>query len=73
MEKLINILERIKPGVNYSNTTNLASSGILDSLSIIELIEEIENEYSIEVSMDEFILENFESATKIYDMIQRLK
>lgn len=73
MENLLNILEKIKPGIDYSKATNLASSGTLDSLSIIDLIEKIESEYGIEVPMDEFIPENFESAAKIYDMIQRLK
>lgn len=72
MDKLLQILEALKPGVDYENETNLVTSKILDSLTIVELIEQIEDAYDIEVTMEEFISTNFESVTKIYEMIQRL-
>ena len=72
MDKLLQILEALKPGVDYENETNLVTSKILDSLTIVELIEQLEDAYDIEVTMEEFISTNFESVTKIYEMIQRL-
>lgn len=72
MEKLLEILEELKPGVDYKNETNLVDDGVMDSLTIVELISALEDEYGIEVTMEEFIPENFKSMQSIYDMIQRL-
>ena len=72
MEKLLEILEELKPGVDYKNESNLVDDGVMDSLTIVELISALEDEYGIEVTMEEFIPENFKSMQSIYDMIQRL-
>ena len=38
MEKLIEILEEIEPGVDYENCTTLIDDNYLDSLAIISLV-----------------------------------
>ena len=73
MEKLISILEELKPGIDYTNTTDLVSSGILDSMALVELIGNIETVFQVEVTMDEFVPDNFESVNTIMDMIKRLE
>ena len=73
MDKLLNILEELKPGIDYANETDLVSKGILDSITLVELISNIENAFNVEVTMEEFIPDNFESVDKIIDMIKRLE
>lgn len=73
MEKLLGILEEIKPGIDYNAETKLIDNGILDSLSILSLVTEIENEYDIEISPMDLIPENFNSAHALMVMINRLK
>lgn len=73
MDRLLQILEELKPGVNYQHETNLVTSKIMDSLTIVELIERLEDTYDIEVTMEDFVSDNFESAEAIYNMIQRLR
>lgn len=73
MEKLLGILEEIKPEIDYNAEIKLIDNGILDSLSILSLVTEIENEYDIEISPMDLIPENFNSAHALMVMINRLK
>lgn len=73
MEKLIEILEDLKPGVDYLNTENLIDGRYLDSLTILSLVSEIEDEFDVEIPTVEIIPENFNSAKKIYELIEKLQ
>lgn len=73
MEKLIEILEEIQDGVDYENCTTLIDDNYLDSLSIISLIAEIEEEFDVQVPTVEIVPQNFNSAKAIWELIQRLQ
>ena len=73
MERLIEILEELKPGVDYKNTNNLIDGRYLDSLTILSLISELEEEFDIEIPTVEIIPSNFNSAQNIYNLIEKLK
>ncbi len=73
MDKLLNILESIKPDVDYENNENLIDGHFLDSLSILSLIAELEEEFDITIPTVEIIPENFNSASKIYALIKKLQ
>ena len=45
MEKLIEILEDLNPEVDYNTCTNLIDGHYLDSLAILSLVAEIEEEF----------------------------
>lgn len=72
MEQLIEILEDIKPDVDYENCKELIDGHYLDSLSIISLIAELEDEFDITIPAVEIIPANFNSVEAIWNMIQRL-
>lgn len=73
MERLYEILEDIQPGVNYKECENLIDGHFLDSLSIIALVAELEDEYDITIPAVEIIPANFNSAQAMWKMIQRLE
>lgn len=73
MERLYEILEDIQPGVNYQECENLVDGHFLDSLSIIALVAELEDEYDITIPAVEIIPANFNSAKAMWKMIQRLE
>lgn len=72
MERLIEILEGIQPEVDYTTCTDLIDGHYLDSLSILSLVAEIEEEYDITIPTVEIIPDNFNSAEKLWKMITRL-
>ena len=72
MDRLIEILEEVIPGVDVENTDRLVDDNILDSFAIISLVAELEEEYDITVSPSELVPENFNSAKALWEMVQRL-
>jgi D-alanine--poly(phosphoribitol) ligase subunit 2 len=73
MEELIEILEELLPGEDVANCTTLIDDHILNSFGILSLVSEIEDAFDIEVSPAELTPENFNSAAKLWEMINRLK
>lgn len=73
MEKLLQILEDIQPDINYQTCDNLIDGRYLDSLSIISLVAELEEEYDITIPAVEIIPDHFNSAEKMMEMITRLQ
>lgn len=73
MEKLIEILEDLQPEVDYNSVENLIDGRYLDSLTILSLVSQIEDEFDVEIPTVEIIPANFNSAKKIYELIERLK
>ena len=73
MERLIEILEDIHPDIDYATCTDLIDGHRLDSLSIISLVAELEDEYDITIPAVEVIPDNFNSAEAMWNMIQRLQ
>ena len=58
MDKLIEILEDIKPGVDYE---------------ILSIVSELQDEFDIAITPADIIPENFNSATALWEMVCRLK
>lgn len=73
MEELIEILGRIKPGVDFRNATAIIDKKLLDSLAIIHLVSEINDEFDIEIPVTELLPQNFNSLQAMMDMIHRLE
>ena len=73
MEALLKILEDAQPGVDYRNCRRLIDDHILDSLSILALVAELEEEFDIVIPTVEIIPDNFNSAEQIWALIVRLR
>ncbi len=50
---------------HLSNTDNLIESGIIDSLGIMRLIAYLEKTYSIKITDDDLVVDNFETIEAI--------
>ena len=73
MEKLIEILESIQPEVDYNTCEDLIDGRKLDSLSILSLIAEIEDEFDVQIPTVDIIPANFNSAKSMWALIERLQ
>ena len=73
MEKLLKILKRVKPEVDFIENNNLIDKGILDSIDIVTIISEIEMEYLIEFDPEEIDPDNFQSVLTMLEMIEKTK
>lgn len=73
MEKLLNILWELHPEVDFSKTENLIDDGILDSFDIVTLVAQIDDQFNVQLSPEDLVPENFNSAAALYALICRLK
>ena len=74
MEKLYKILEGIRSDVDFRNgTAKLIDDSVLDSFDIIAIIGELNDAFEVEISVDELSPENFNSATAMMELIQKLQ
>ena len=73
MDELLEILNDVQPGVDFENETHLIDNHLLDSLSIISLVAELEDTFDVTIPAVEIIPDNFNSAEAMMEMIQRLQ
>ena len=73
MVELLELLEDIKPTVDFRTCTGLIDDGYLDSFDILSIVSELNDAFGIEISPVDIIPENFNSAQALWDMVERLK
>lgn len=73
MEQLLEILEEIRPDLDFANCQDLIDGHHLNSLDIISIVAELEDAFDITVPTVEVIPHNFNSAQNLWAMIQRLQ
>lgn len=73
MKKLLEILKNINPDMDFEGRTDLFESGDLDSMNIVMLASEINDEFDVTIKVTDIIPENFNSPKAMMDMINRLQ
>ena len=69
MDKLLTILEDIKPGFEFTGRTDLVDSGDLDSFDVISLVSELNEAFDIDIPVEEIVPENFNSVDAMMALI----
>lgn len=73
MERLLEILDGIRPDIDFLNEKKLIDDGLLDSFDIVSIISELNDEYNIAIRVTELKPENFNSTEAIMNLVQKLK
>ena len=73
MDELLDLLEDIKPTVDFRTCTGLIDDGYLDSFDILSIVSELNDAFGIEISPVDIVPENFNSAQALWNMVERLK
>ncbi|MBR1890647.1 MAG: acyl carrier protein [Clostridia bacterium] len=73
MEELLKVLNEIKPGVDFKTADNLVEGGILASFDILRLVNELNNEFDIEITPLHVVPENFKNAKAIWALVEKLQ
>jgi acyl carrier protein len=61
----------LRPGLELRDDDDLLGMGVMDSLAFIELVEEVQERYGIEVADGEITEENFGSINAIAAFVAR--
>lgn len=73
MDAILDLLEELKPGEDYAGRTDLVDARVLDSLTILALVSELEDTFDIQIPAVEIVPANFNSLTGMWAMVSRLR
>jgi acyl carrier protein len=73
MDKLLAILNDIRPDIDFTTATNMVDGGELDSFDVVMIVPEINEAFEISVPIADINPENFNSAEAMLSLIKRLK
>ena len=70
-EKILEILSGIRSDIDFENSTKLIDDGLLESLDFVFLDIEFNDEFDIEISVEDLLPENFNSVDAMVELITR--
>lgn len=73
MDELMEILNELRPDVDFESETELITDGILDSFDIVALVGELNDAFDIEIKPNNLVPENFNSANAMMALIEKLQ
>ena len=73
MEHLLELLKGVRADEDFENENALIDDGILDSFDVVSIISEIDDQFDVQIRINELDPENFNSAEAIWQLIQKLK
>jgi acyl carrier protein len=72
-EQLMEILDELRPDVDFEMETALIDDGILGSFDIVSLVGELNDNFDIEINVDDLLPENFNSVEAMLELIEKLQ
>ena len=72
MDTILEILETIKPGADFASSTDFIEEHHLESMEILQLVSELNDEFDINITLPYIKPENFKSVESIYNMVQEI-
>ena len=72
-EQVMKILEELRPDVDFTKETALIDDGVLDSFDIVSLVGELNDNFNIEINVDDLLPENFNSADAMVELVARMQ
>lgn len=72
-EELREILEEVRPDIDFDNETELIDGGILESMDIVAIVGEIKETFDVEIGIEQLVPENFNSEEAMLALIEKLQ
>ena len=72
-DKILDLLKKEYPEIDFKASDTLIDDGIIDSLTITGIIAIITMEFGIIIPYEDIVEENFNSVTALAKMIERLQ
>lgn len=68
-EKILNILNGLRPEFDFSQSANFIDEGMLDSLDVVNLVTDLEDAYGILIDGVDILPNNFSSVDSIINLL----
>ena len=73
MDKILEILKGIRADVDFVNEKKLIDDGVLDSFDIIAIVGAFNEEFDIEIDVEDLEPDNFNTIEAMQELIQKLQ
>ncbi len=70
-DTVLEILTEIRGDIDFEKETKLIDDNILASLDIVAIVGEFNDEFDVEISVEDLIPENFNSVDAMVELITR--
>lgn len=70
-EKILEILQDIRPELDFTESTDFIEDGYLDSFDMVALVSAIDKEYGISILGEDIVPENFSNIESIIKIINK--
>lgn len=71
-EDVLRVLKSVRPDIDYENATALVDDNILGSLDIVEIVSLLNDEFVIDISVDDLVPENFNTLDAIVELVESM-
>ncbi|MBE6990265.1 MAG: acyl carrier protein [Ruminococcaceae bacterium] len=72
-EEVLAVLKEVKPTKDLASRNDIIEGGYIDSFELMLLITTLNERFGIEITIDDMVPENFNSADSIAAMVERRK
>ena len=73
MDKIMQILEELRPDVDFTLQQDLIDGGVLDSFDIVSLLSELCDAFEVEIDVNDLLPENFNTPAAMLALVERLQ
>lgn len=71
MEKIMEILQGIRPEFNFASSEDFIEDGYLDSFDVVTLVSELDDAFDISIDGLDIIPDNFKSLDAISNVVKK--
>ena len=72
-EKLLELLEDVRPDVEFEKEKKLIDDGILDSFDILTIVQEMNDTFDVEIDPGDLEPDNFNTIEAMIELITKLQ
>ena len=70
-EKIVEILNELRPEFDFSEDVNFIEEGMLDSFDVVSLVDELEEQFGIKIDGVDVLPENFSTIDSIIALLKK--
>lgn len=70
-EKILEILQDLRPELDFTESNDFIEDGYLDSFDMIALVSQLDKNYSISILGEDIIPENFSNIENIINTVKK--
>ena len=70
-QEVLEILKGIRSDIDFENETKLIDDSLLESLDIVAIVSEFNEEFDVEISVEDLVPENFNTVDAMVELITK--